>query len=243
MRSSVWKILFFFAAVFLFTGCGPKLVKGPAETLSGSVPDSLKAKFSIETLDSAEGSHKLSAVLFAVPYKRYRLEISGPMGLGIASLLWHDGEWTLLLPTQKAYASGKGYLVGGYAGIPRFDIHRIAALFWGEFLPRNATVDSVKTESGPDSSKVVLTFGKNALGISFRMESGPDGRVRELLQGGERLEFSSAAEFDVGVLPSEVRAFRNGKNVLNIRIKNVRSDASFGGGTWRLSVPERYQRL
>ena len=74
------------------------MAKGPAESLEVHLPDSLKAKFSIEVNDSVEGSHSLSGVLFAVPYKRYRMEFSGPMGIGVASVLWtryrkdHDAQ-------------------------------------------------------------------------------------------------------------------------------------------------------
>ncbi len=210
---------------FVLAGCGPRLVKGPAEISKElASPDSIKAKFTLEILDSAEGSHRLSGVLFAVPSKRYRFEFSGPMGIGVASLLWKEGEWTLLLSQQKAFAAGKGYLVGGYAGIPLFDIHQIASLFWGNVVPNEAS-------------------GKNALGIPFTVLRNADGRVSELRQGSERLEFLDYAEFDSGILPSEVRAYRNGKNVLNIWVKNVRVNVPWSDGTWRLSVPKKFDRL
>ncbi len=207
------------------SGCGPRLVKGPAEPSDVFVPDSVKAKFSLEVIDSLGDSRKLSGVLFAVPSKRYRLEFAGPMGIGIASLLWKEGEWTLLLSQQKAFAAGRGYLVGGYAGIPLFDIHRIAALFWGSLVPNGGEA------------------GKDALGVPFAVSRNADGRVAELRQGAERLEFSDYAEFDSGILPSEVRVYRGERNVLNIRVKSVRTDASWGDGTWRLSVPKNFGRL
>ncbi len=210
-------------SIVCLAGCGPRLVKGPAESSSGFVPDSLKAKFSLEILDSSEGSHRLSGVLFAVPYQRYRLEFSGPLGIGVASLLWKDGEWTLLLSQQKAFVEGKGYLVGGYAGIPLFDIHQVASLFWGG------------AEAG--------AAGKNALGIPFTVKKNPDGRTAELRQGSERLEFLDYAEFGIGILPSEIRAYRNERNAMNVRVKSVRADASWSDGTWRLTVPKSFERL
>ncbi len=222
-RFAFWCALALLA--FSLSGCGPRLVKGPAESSKVFFPDSAKAKFTLEIIDSLEESHRLSGVLFAVPSKRYRLELSGPMGIGIASLLWKEGEWTLLLSQQKTFAAGKGYLVGGYAGIPLFDIHQIASLFWGDLLPH-----------GGDS-------GRNALGIPFTVLRNADGRVSELRQGTERLEFFDYAEFDSGILPSEVRVYRGEKNVLNIRVKSVRIDASFGDGTWRLSIPKSFVRL
>lgn len=210
--------------IFALTGCGPRLVKGPAEVSEVAVPDSVKAKFTLEILDSAEGSHRLSGVLFAVPSKRYRFEFSGPMGIGVASLLWKEGEWTLLLSQQKSFATGKGYLVGGYAGIPLFDIHQIASLFWGGAVPHEAS-------------------GKNSLGIPFTVLRNADGCAAEFRQGSERLEFLDYAEFDSGILPSEVRVYRGEKNVLNIRVKNVRVNVPWSDGTWRLSVPKKFNRL
>lgn len=221
------------AVVWIFFGCSPHLVKGPAEVSEGAVPDSLKAKFSLELNDS-EGSHSLSGVLFAVPYKRYRIELSGPMGVGIASLLWNDGEWTMLLTSQKEYLTGKGYLVGGVAGLPLFDIHQIAALFWGEALPHGGTVDSTKDGR---------TFGKNSAGIPFIAVRNADGRIAEIVQGSERIELKAFAEFGTQVSPSEASLYRLGENVLNIRLKSVRTDASWGNGTWRLPVPKSYRRL
>lgn len=222
------RVAFWCAFALLTTalsGCGPRLVKGPAEPSEVLAPENVKAKFTLEIVDSLEDSHRLSGVLFAVPSKRYRLEFSGPMGIGIASLLWKEGEWKLLLSQQKTFAEGKGYLVGGYAGIPLFDIHRIASLFWGDLLPNGGM------------------SGKNALGIPFDVLRNADGRVAELRQGSERLEFLNYAEFDSGILPSEVRVYRGGKNVLNIRVKSVRKNVSWSDGTWRLSIPENFGRL
>lgn len=221
-RFAVWGALALL--ILALSGCGPRLVKGPAEVSEVVVPDSVKAKFTLEIFDSAEGSHRLSGVLFAVPSKRYRFEFSGPMGIGVASLLWKEGEWTLLLSQQKSFASGKGYLVGGYAGIPLFDIHQIASLFWGGAVPHEAS-------------------GKNALGVPFTVLRNADGRVAELRQGSERLEFLDYAEFDSGILPSEVRVYRGEKNVLNIRVKNVRVNVPWSDGTWRLAIPKKFNRL
>lgn len=221
-RFAVWGALALM--IFALAGCGPRLVKGPAEVSEVAIPDSVKAKFTLEIIDSAEGSHRLSGVLFAVPSKRYRFEFSGPMGIGVASLLWKDGEWTLLLSQQKSFAAGNGYLVGGYAGIPLFDIHQIASLFWGGTLPHEAS-------------------GRNALGIPFTVLRDADGRAAELRQGSERLEFLDYAKFDSGILPSEVRVYRGEKNVLNIRVKNVRVNVPWSDGTWRLSIPKKFNRL
>ena len=228
----------FFATIFCLLGCGPRLAKGPATASEILPPDSLRVKFSIDVDDSVNGSHTLSAVLFAVPYKRYRLEFSGPMGIGIASVLWTDAKWTLLLSQQKSYATGMGQFVGGFAGIPLFDMHRIAALFWGETFPQNAVVDSTR-----DSAGVKIIVGKNSLGIPFRAERNADGRVTKIVEGKETLTFEDYAEFNDRIAPAVTRAYRDGKNVLTVKIKRVNTDAEWGDATWRLPIPDSYEKI
>ena len=227
----------------MLVGCGPRLAKGPAESLEIVPPDSLKAKFSIEVKDSEEGSQTLSGVLFAVPYKRYRMEFSGPMGVGVASVLWSDTGWTLTVSTQKKYAQGKGYVLGGFAGIPFFDIHQVAGFFWGEALPRGGTVDSVRSFLTADSLEWKKIWGTGASGIPFVAVRNGDGRIVEVSQGADRLEFVDYAEFGTVVSPVETRVFREGDWMMTIRIKKVQTDAEWGSGTWRLPIPESYQPL
>ncbi|MBR2057861.1 MAG: hypothetical protein IJ982_02905, partial [Fibrobacter sp.] len=50
-------------------------------------PDSLRAKMAITLVDQNGKEQNLEAVLFSVPGKRYRMELTGPMGIGVASLL------------------------------------------------------------------------------------------------------------------------------------------------------------
>lgn len=237
MKTLSGKILWLGFALALLSGCGPRLAKGSA-SLELTPPDSLKAKFSLEINDSLEGSHTLSAVLFAVPYKRYRMEFSGPMGIGVASVLWQDAKWTLVLPQQKSFAVGSGFLVGGYAGIPLLDIHQIAGLFWGEVLPFGSSVDSLR-----DSLDGKILYGKNRLGIPFEAFRNKDGRIVKIVQAHETLEFSNYAEFDSVEAPEWTRVFRKGKNVLSIKIKRVNTDVRWGDEIWRVPVPESYQKM
>jgi len=233
----------FFAFTWMLVGCGPRLAKGPAESMEIVPPDSLKAKFSIEVNDSEEGSQTLSGVLFAVPYKRYRMEFSGPMGVGVASVLWCDTGWTLIVSAQKKYARGKGYVLGGFAGIPRFDIHQIAGFFWGESLPRGGTIDSTENLLISDSIPVKKVYGSGTSGIPFVAVLNADGRIVEVSQGTERLEFIDYAEFGTVISPAETRVYRDGELLMTIRIKKVQTDVEWGGGTWRLPLPESYQPL
>ena len=84
-----------------FTACvGTK----PASPLASDEPlaaplDSLRAKMSLTLLDGNGKNRNLDAVLFSVPGKRYRMEITGPLGIGVASLLWQEEGWKMTFPT------------------------------------------------------------------------------------------------------------------------------------------------
>ena len=49
--------------------------------------DSLRAKMAITLVDENGKEQNLDAVLFSVPRQRYRMEFTGPMGIGVASML------------------------------------------------------------------------------------------------------------------------------------------------------------
>ena len=51
-------------------------------------------------------------MLFSVPGKRYRMELTGTLGIGVASLLWLPDGWQMVFPTEKMYMKGTGYMVG-----------------------------------------------------------------------------------------------------------------------------------
>ena len=115
-----------FLLILLLEGCAssPK-TSLPKQTTQIST-DSLRASFSME-FQNGEGSwQQFSAVLFSVPGKRYRIELSGPMGIGVASLLWTDSLWSIIFPTERSYLQGNGYLVGviGSSDFPLVNIHQ-----------------------------------------------------------------------------------------------------------------------
>ena len=135
-------------ALFL-TGCtGGKPATDPV-TLKDPVPaDSLKAIFSL-TIHSPDGkSHDLDAVLFSVPNKRYRMELTGSLGVGVASLLWLPERWQMVFPTEKMFMEGAGYMVGLFndPSLPLVHIHQVAALFDGKVLPEKFEVKATRYE-------------------------------------------------------------------------------------------------
>ena len=87
---------------FALTGCAGSRAPSPSSQASSvevAVRDSLRAKFVLTILDSLDKEQELDAVLFAVPHLRYRMELTGPMGVGVASLLWMPDGWNMVFPT------------------------------------------------------------------------------------------------------------------------------------------------
>jgi len=105
--------------------CAPKQ---PGYFVGGkqpALPDSARVKAVLSV-----SQENLSAVLFAVPNERYRLELSGTFGLSVASILWKKDGWKVVLPQNERYMEGNGNCVS----IPSYgdvDIHKFAFLFLG----------------------------------------------------------------------------------------------------------------
>jgi hypothetical protein len=204
-----------------------------------SPPDSLKAKLNLDLYDGDGQLHEISGVLFAVPHTRYRLELTGPLGVGVGSLLWSGDEWTFLFPTEKKYLKGKGSWVGdGGSGLfPVVNIHQIVAYFWGDLLPDGAQISELK-----DSADWTLLRGKDASGILFTgAKEEKTGRIAWVERDGvERVTFQDYRNYEMRLLPSEIAFFRGNQCYLRIHVKNVKTDASWGDGVWRLKIPESY---
>lgn len=231
----------------LFSGCAwfkPPVESNRTAAVSEPARDSLRAKFVLTVLDSLGKEQDLDAVLFSVPHKRYRMELTGPMGVGVASLLWTEEGWNMVFPTEKKYLSGVGYMVGlmGDNSVPMVPIHQMADIFEGVLVPERS---EVLAESDSADFHVVkvrapsgmqFTYGKRDGEIAWLMRGGRDGRP-------EILKFSEFKEFEGVRLPSNVEFEAGGKMFLKIRIKKVARNKAFSLGTWRLNVPKSYKRI
>ena len=231
----------------LFSGCAwfkPPVESDRTAAVSEPARDSLRAKFVLTVLDSLGKEQDLDAVLFSVPHKRYRMELTGPMGVGVASLLWTEEGWNMVFPTEKKYLSGVGYMVGlmGDNSVPMVPIHQMADIFKGVLVPERS---EVLAESDSADFHVVkvrapsgmqFTYGKRDGEIAWLMRGGRDGKP-------EMLKFSEFKEFEGVRLPSNVEFETGGKMFLKIRIKKVARNKAFSLGTWRLNVPKSYKRI
>ena len=231
----------------LFSGCAwfkPPVESNRTAAVSEPARDSLRAKFVLTVLDSLGKEQDLDAVLFSVPHKRYRMELTGPMGVGVASLLWTEEGWNMVFPTEKKYLSGVGYMVGlmGDNSVPMVPIHQMADIFEGVLVPERSEVLAESDSAGFHVVKVrapsgmQFTYGKRDGEIAWLMRGGRDGKP-------EILKFSEFKEFEGVRLPSNVEFEAGGKMFLKIRIKKVARNKALSLGTWRLNVPKSYKRI
>ena len=248
--------LFLLLLLSLFlTGCAGNKKTAPAEVTPEPAPaDSLKAIFAL-TIHSPDGkSQDLDAVLFSVPNKRYRMELTGALGIGVASLLWLEEGWQMVFPTEKMYVKGAGYMVGllNDPSLPLVHIHQVAGIFDGKVIPENIEEISVRDtlyvdSAGTDSTAVKIHEARDALTRHYTYGE-KDGEVRWLATLGrdgkdEKLVIEEYKEFSGVKTPSKISFMRDETTFLEIRVKRVTRGKSFGSGTWRLNIPRNYQRI
>ena len=223
--------------LFWLSSCGhpPVLVQpvGVAYPDSSAQPDSVRVKLVLE-VPNGTGSDELSGVLWAVPQERYRLELTGPMGIQVASVLWKPDGWLALVPPQERFVAGAGSVIfiPGLL-LPAIPIHTLLAYSWGQLLP-----------PGLDSARC----------YEYKSQRICDWTTPEHLT--VRAEFNAQTHHLLAlVIPSPVpdvqlrmeyadnsmRVVRGGQWLMTMRIHERRSDLAWKGGIWKLIVPDGYR--
>ena len=242
--------IFVLFAMCILVGCaGKKPVVEPVSadtTVEKETPrDSLRAKFLLTIYEEGK-TQELDAVLFSVPGKRYRMELTGPLGIGVASLLWQEEGWQMTFPTEKLYMKGVGYMVGllNNDALPMVHIHQVADIFDGRLLP-----ESYEEVAPPeDSTKVEgAVYAREKMGRSFHFVKDGD-HVSWLSRAGrggktEVIRYYDFKEFEGVETPSRIEFELDGAKFLEIRIKKVARNKSFSSGTWRLNIPKSFKRV
>ncbi len=246
--------LFLLLLLSLFlTGCtGGRQVAAKAAESAEAPADSLKALFSL-TIYSPDGkTQDLDAVLFSVPNKRYRMELTGTLGIGVASLLWLPEGWQMVFPIEKMYVKGAGYMVGllNDPSLPLVHIHQVAGLFDGKVIPDNLEEISVRDSVIVGSvNSVVLKIHEARDAMTRRYTyAEKDGEVLWLQTLGrdgkdEKLVIEEYKEFKGVKTPSHILFVRDTTKFLELRVKRVTRGKSFGFGTWRLNIPRSYKQI
>ena len=250
------KIILLIAAVAGLFGCaGKKPVVEPVaadSTVSVEAPrDSLRAKFVLtifqqDTATQEVKTQEFDAVLFSVPGKRYRMELTGPLGIGVASLLWQEEGWQMTFPTEKLYMKGVGYMVGllNTDAIPMVHIHQVADIFDGRLLPEGYE----EVAPPEDSTKVEgAVYAREKMGRLFHFVKEGDhvSWLSRLGRGSktEVIRYYDFKEFEGVETPSRIEFELDNAKFLEIRIKKIARNKSFSSGTWRLNIPKSFKRV
>ncbi len=232
-------------ALAMLAGCAggkkAELVNNPSASAEVEIPrDSLRAKFVLALTEKDGKTQSLDAVLFSVPGKRYRMELTGPMGIGVASMLWTEEGWTMVFPTEKLYMKGNGYMVGllSNMSLPLVHIHQVANLFDGKLLPEKFEIEEERDQVFYAREKTgrAFSFAKKDSTVEWLSRMGRDGKP-------ETLQFLEYRTFEGVMTPAKIIFQRDGQNYLEIKIKKVTRNKSFSLGTWRLKVPSSYSLL
>lgn len=244
----------FACLLMVLSGCtgGQKPVVEPTTAVVEEAPqDSLRAKFLLTITDEDGKPQELDAVLFSVPKKRYRMELTGPMGIGVASMLWQEEGWVMTFPTEKMYMKGAGYMVGllGNTSLPSVHIHQVAALFEGKLLPENyELLDTAVSVPECLKDEKVQMFAAQEKGGNRFFFAKKDSNVVWLSRKGmggkeENLFFSNFKTFDEFYVPSSIVFERDGVRYLEIKIRKIARNKPFSMGTWRLNVPRSFNQV
>ena len=244
-----------FLLSFYLTGCvGGKQSTSVDVNAENAPVDSLKAKFTLTIFAPDGKTQDLDAVLFSVPNKRYRMELTASLGIGVASLLWLEEGWQMVFPTEKMYMKGAGYMVGllNDPSLPLVHIHQVAGLFDGHVLPENleeiSVRDSLYVDSVSQDSAVLkiheardpltrhYTYAEKNGEMLWLATLGRDGK-------DEKLVIDEYKEFSGVKTPSKISFIRDETTFLKIRVKKVQRGKPFGLGTWRLNIPRSYQLI
>ena len=231
-------------------GCvGGKQSSSVDVNAEGVPADSLKAKFTLTIYGQDGKSQELDAVLFSVPNKRYRMELTGSLGIGVASLLWLEEGWQMVFPTEKMYMKGAGYMVGllNDPSLPLVHIHQVAGFFDGKVLPENLEERSQRDSLGADSSVIKIHDTRDPLTRHYTYAE-KNGEVLWLATLGrdgkdEKLVIEEYREFNGVKTPSRISFIRDETTFLEIRVRKVQRGKPFGSGTWRLNIPRSYQLI
>lgn len=238
----IFLLLLFFVILSALCGCAgssnaeKSSLKELPDASAEAPRDSLRAKFKMTLVGGDGKPQSFDAVLFSVPGKRYRMELTGPMGIGVASLLWTETGWQMVFPTEKLYVQGAGYMVGLLSDetIPVVHIHQMASIFEGILLPEN--FKDLGDGNAEEANGRKFSYSKNGSQVSWIKRMGRDG-------GSEMLRFEEFKTFDKTETPTHIVFERNGKMYLEIQVKTIKRGNPFSLGVWRLNIPKSYKRM
>lgn len=216
-------------ALLLLGGCtsAPPPVLMPQGTVLKSLhPDSVRVKFTMQVA-TPSGNEELDGVLWAIPQQKYRLELSGAMGVGAASILWTKQGWTAYLPTEDKTVEGLGdtLQIPGLH-LPLVSIHDLVAPLWGDWhLP-----DSNHARSYLLGERWIVESTPEILPAMRAEWSADKLRLLAVEYPSEVADWQLRLEAD----GNAVRVVQGGHWLMTLTPQEVRSDLSWKPAIWRM---------
>jgi hypothetical protein len=229
-------------------------------------PDSLRASLELTALSGGRKS-SVTAAFSAKPGQAYKLDLFGIPGVTAGGFLWQreprgdtgsreeggshagPGKWALVIYDKEEYVEGEGPKVEiGPPGLGQIPVHDVFAWIWGDFFPGDTALAGWPAGWG------------RAPGGGFAYP-GTDGEWRAVLDTATGLPRSvtradSALRIEYGSwhagagassperpVPQDVRLFRFGEPVLEIKVGSVEDQPHWKRDPFVLRIPKGFRRV
>lgn len=201
-----------------------------------AAPKTLRADLVL--IPRLKGAPSLSTRLNAEPNRRYRFDVTGFSSQILASCLWADKRWTLLLHERREAWEGAGDSIDlGNIGLRIPDIHAALGFLWGEPLPGFQEREDTALNWSADT----LRWTTRGVRWQARFDS-TTGICREARSPALLIRYGNYRRFENRVAPAEVELFVNGESVLLLKVKQIEDSPVWKRDPFVLTVPPGYFR-
>jgi hypothetical protein len=213
-----------------------------AERESLEIQDSVEAGLQFIVADARGIKESVAGRVFIhSPGQKYRLQLKGPLGMSVASMLWQEEKWLLVLYPNELYHYGQGEVIQMPGlQLPMLPLAQILAPLRGELLPAGWQ----NAERIMQDSLVSLEWFSATTQSSVRAHIGAKtGLVQDVVWMGYRIDYSDYERQGNFSYPQKIRWSFKGKFLLEIRLKDYNSIPQWQEKLWNLSVPEGFRQF
>ena len=204
------------------------------------VPDSLKAHcelgYRFPTAQDKFDQGSLNAHFYVVPHKRYRVELKGPLGIHIGSILWDQERWEAWLPRDNLHIKGRGASIKvPLPGLSEIAIHKIVGALWGEVLPSGWETAELIDESTDQNSDLNLKWQHE--GVHYHSQIHRElFQVKSLSYLDQEYRYYNWSNQDSLYYPGKT-VIRLNKTQLEVEIDHLNLKPKWKQRLWKLRVP------
>jgi outer membrane biogenesis lipoprotein LolB len=239
------KFLGFLLTVFFLGACAPKtqfITTYTDPKAPKSAVDSVRADLSLLISNQGKTEH-VNAVVFAVPGERYRIELTGPLGVTVASILWLPQQWTMLLPSEGLYHHSQGDFMQIPATVlPPLNIHQTMGVLWGQLLPESWR-QAQRTPINDSLEALVWSDASASFEAVFNSRNGQIVSLTTQKEYLEEVRYTNYKRFGDLTLPQKTEIIRNGQRVLKIHLSAINPAAVWKSSVWQLQIPNDFKQI